>query len=369
MQKLIRRMIPFLVLALLTGCAPKPQQPEQMPTPTVTEPTIQTIPTEPTIVTEPTEAETEPTEPPRPTIDTIPKYYQTDYPNIKFGNGTISSSGCSVTCLAMVATYLTDFVYTPVDMARAVRRVGKTHVERLEYGNELLALPNEKSEDWNVTYQALKDGKVVVAMMAGNSVFTNTAHFVVFAGLTEDGRVIVNDPNEHINDGTEYNRKGYANGFSPAELSGTISGAWIYDKATMPEDYQLYQPERPETPQTRYTGYELDDEDYYMLACFVWAVAKDEPEDVQQAVVEVVLNRVLSPDWPNTVPEVLKKGEWYKHQKAMKYAEPEALHYYAVEAAMYEDCVVPMDVFYFDQWTKKGDDWGKLGSFTFRYSR
>ena len=43
----------------------------------------------------------------------VPRYFQTDYPYIKFGNGTIATSGCSITCLAMVATYLTDHEYTP----------------------------------------------------------------------------------------------------------------------------------------------------------------------------------------------------------------------------------------------------------------
>ena len=54
----------------------------------------------------------------------VPSYFQTDYPYIKFGNGTIATSGCSITCLAMIATYLTDQEYTPVQMAYHFGRYG-----------------------------------------------------------------------------------------------------------------------------------------------------------------------------------------------------------------------------------------------------
>ena len=66
----------------------------------------ETLVTEPETVPETTVAETEPL---RQAIDTVPQYYQTDYPYLKFGSsgGTIATSGCSLTSLAMVATYMT----------------------------------------------------------------------------------------------------------------------------------------------------------------------------------------------------------------------------------------------------------------------
>ena len=57
------------------------------------------------------------TEAPKVTIDAVPHYHQSEYPDIRYGNGTIATSGSSVAALAMVATYMTDHVYTPADIA------------------------------------------------------------------------------------------------------------------------------------------------------------------------------------------------------------------------------------------------------------
>ena len=86
--------------------------------PPETEPT--TVPTEETIPGETTATEeTVPveTEAPKVTIDAVPHYHQSEYPDIRYGNGTIATSGSSVAALAMVATYMTDHVYTPADIA------------------------------------------------------------------------------------------------------------------------------------------------------------------------------------------------------------------------------------------------------------
>ena len=86
--------------------------------PPETEPT--TVPTEETIPEETTATEeTVPveTEAPKVTIDAVPHYHQSEYPDIRYGNGTIATSGSSVAALAMVATYMTDHVYTPADIA------------------------------------------------------------------------------------------------------------------------------------------------------------------------------------------------------------------------------------------------------------
>ena len=41
----------------------------------------------------------------------FPLYSQLDYPNKRFGSGTVATSGCGITSLAMVATYLTGHAY------------------------------------------------------------------------------------------------------------------------------------------------------------------------------------------------------------------------------------------------------------------
>ena len=134
----------------------------------------------------------------------VPSYYQTDYPHIKFGNGTIATSGCSITCIAMMATYLTDQEYTPDQMAYHLGRYGKNNIERLNYGNEQMQLPHERCGDVREVLRALQEGKVAIVMMDNESVFTSEQHFIVLSGMTEEGRILVNDPMEPHYTATEY---------------------------------------------------------------------------------------------------------------------------------------------------------------------
>ncbi len=302
-------------------------------------------------------------------IDAIPRYYQTDYPYDKFGNGTISTSGCSVTCLAMVATYLTDRVYMPDELAYAFKNYGKNNIERLEYGNTQMKLPNVRTDNARDVFRALKEGKVAIAMMDGESVFTSTQHFIVLAGMTEDGTIMVNDPLGQSHAEDVYLQNGYANGFGEHDILRGFSGAWIYDKSDMQGNSFVFTVEKPEQKENRYQGYELTDEDIYILASFAWAEARNESEEVQQAVLEVLLNRVVSPEFPNTVRDVIYQGEFYDRTEKMQNAQVDFPQYRAVTAAMYGPYVLPEDVYYFSVWETRGESWGKLGSFTFLYSR
>lgn len=46
----------------------------------------------------------------------VPLYFQTDYPDTRYGHGTVATSGCGITSLAMVATYLTGHDYYPDEL-------------------------------------------------------------------------------------------------------------------------------------------------------------------------------------------------------------------------------------------------------------
>lgn len=117
--------------ALSPACAEATSMEETQPQETVQEATtaVETeeasLPaTEPTTVPQETEpAATEPEEtteavdpPMEETSDVparniqVPVFYQTDYPDVLYSNGTIATDGCSITCLAMVATYMTGHV-------------------------------------------------------------------------------------------------------------------------------------------------------------------------------------------------------------------------------------------------------------------
>ena len=145
------------IFLLVTGlCACASQAPVPQPTAAETTVPTETLPPE---TQAPTIAETQPE---RRTYDTVPLFYQTDYPYIKFGDGTIATSGCSMTCLSMVATYMTDHEYTPDQLVYHFGSYGKTNVDRLEYAIEQLGLPCEKNFDWRETQRGLQEGKVFV---------------------------------------------------------------------------------------------------------------------------------------------------------------------------------------------------------------
>ena len=137
-----------LMTAMLCACGG--QSAETQPTIPETTAFVETLPPE---TQEPTIAETEP-EP--ITYDTVPLFFQTDYPYIKYGSGTIATDGCSLTCLSMIATYMTDREYTPEQLVYHFGGYGKTNVERLEHAIEQLGLPCEKNFDWRETQKGLQ---------------------------------------------------------------------------------------------------------------------------------------------------------------------------------------------------------------------
>ena len=360
-----------MTLAVIIGAgfflAKKEKQNNPAPAVTLPAVTEQTVPE----TTQETTLPPETTVPEKVTVDTVPLYYQTDYPYVKFGNGTISSSGCSITCLAMVATYLTDQEYLPPQMAYHFGGYGKTHVDRLQYGIDQMQLPYERVQEVQEVLEDLREGKVAIVMMDEESYFTTEQHFIVLAGINEEGKVVVNDPLE-----TNYERaitpvqNGYDNGFEDHYLMPGFCGGWVFDKKDMGPDPFLYNASMPEQKENRYEGYTLTEDDIYELACFVYAEARNEPAEVKQAVAEVVLNRVISENYPNTVHGVIYQTEFYRAASVMKtVGEPGMDQYIAVDTAMFGPYILPEDICFYSAWEKGKEEWGKLGSFTFYKTR
>ena len=57
-----------------------------------------------------------------------------------------------------------------------------------------MQLPWEKMENFHKAIEALREGKVVIALMEGQSLFTDGQHFIVLTGYNENGLIMVNDP-------------------------------------------------------------------------------------------------------------------------------------------------------------------------------
>lgn len=296
----------------------------------------------------------------------VPNYFQSNYADVRYGSGTIATSGCSITCLAMVAAYMTDHLYSPAELADYFGGSAYSNMARLETASDTLQLPYKKAVNWHESLQALKDGKVVIALMEESSVFTDSQHFIVLTGMTEDGRIFVNDPNL-----SNYARwelqKGFANGFSEGDILCGYSGGWIYDKEAMPEDPFLYWEEDPPIRECRYPGITLTANDLDLLAKVVWVESQGESFEGQQAVAEVVLNRLVSGNYPDTLSDVIYAEGQFRSVPFLDDATPWQVQYEAIEGALYGPYVLPMDVMFFAQQPTNDNVWGKIGGHVFCY--
>lgn len=114
---------------------------------------------------------------------------------------SVSTSGCAAVCLSMVLSYLKpELLQSPETIFRDTCLAGM-------YSGNGLSLENIRilgnNYGINVDYgmknnasirRALLQGWPVIAYM-GKGYFSNGGHYIVLRGLTDDGRVFVNDPN------------------------------------------------------------------------------------------------------------------------------------------------------------------------------
>lgn len=131
--------------------------------------------------------------------------YQYDYPEavcaIAGESKSVATSGCGAVCMSMVIDYLVgDWGHTPQTLfeeawsngdytgnglsQEALSRLGKAH----GVGGVWIG-PDAKR-----IRQALELGYPVIAHM-GPGTFTREGHYILLRGLSDDGRVLLNDPN------------------------------------------------------------------------------------------------------------------------------------------------------------------------------
>ena len=337
-------------------------------TPKETEPAETQAPVEETVPEETVEAEQEEirvTKVPDNFYE-VPEYYQNDYPNTLFGNGTIESSGCSITALAMVATYLTEHVYMPDELAGYFGGYIGNNMQRLEYASDQLQLPWRKAKNFHDALAALEEGKVVVALMGEPSDFTNSQHYIVLAGMTVDEKIIVNDPYKPNYKNWKL-AAGFADGFTEGQVCKGFSGGWIYDKSAVPEDPFIYEEEEKEPVECRYPELQLTDEEKTMCAKLLWLECRGEPYEGQQAVAEVILNRLAAPNFPDTMKGIIYAEGQFPSIDKMNEAKPTQTQYEAIEAALNGPYILPKEVVFYAKFKVNDNYWGKIGAHYFCY--
>ena len=347
----------------------EPTQTEPMQTePTQTPETIASEEEEPTAPRE--SAETQPQEPEPEPVETegereFPLYSQLDYPNKRFGSGTVATSGCGITSLAMVATYLTGHTYLPDELAGYFGGYGENNVQRLEYGAQQLRLPIRKAGTIRDIFAALKEGDVAILLMNHMSIFTESQHFIVLTGLNENGKIMVADsypPNYEKWD----LKRGFVEGFEEKDLLLGYHGGWIFDVSAVPDDPFIYKEEKPYV-EPRYPEVSLTWEEQQLLAKLIWLEARGESAKGQQAVAEVVLNRLVSGKFGNTLSQVIYGEGQFRTTPFLKDAEAWQAQYDAIDDALEGPYVLPMNVMYFATYPENGRIWGQIGGHIFCY--
>ena len=167
----------------------------------------------------------------------VPLYNQLDYPTTRYGDSTVRKSGCGIASYAMVLTYLLDREILPDQLAEMY------HKYKVKGGSSH-SLFTETQEEWGVTVEncyweeawgkgkvmeALANRQPIIANVHADSAFTNDGHFIVLYGLTEDGKILVRDPNGANYANNVFLNEGFANGFEPDYFSGISANYFIYN--------------------------------------------------------------------------------------------------------------------------------------------
>lgn len=115
-------------------------------------------------------------------------------------------------------------------------------------------------------------------------------------------------------------------------------------------------------------AWELDE-----MAAIIYLEARNQSAKGQQAVAEVILNRVLYDGFPDSVSEVIHQGEskgvvQFTTVTKLSEAKPTETQYRAINAALYGEPVLPLDVVFFSRNGENDNVWGKIDDHVFCYA-
>lgn len=122
----------------------------------------------------------------------------------------------------------------------------------------------------------------------------------------------------------------------------------------------------------RYVEITMTEEELRELAEIIYHEARGEPPEGQQAVAEVVFNRVIADNFPDTVHDVLHQGEGtaipqFSTIRLLGTADPLQEQYDAINAALYGPSILPADVVFFSRKGENDRVWGQIGNHVFCY--
>ena len=128
----------------------------------------------------------------------VPLYLQQDYPEAPFGAYKVSSHGCGITTLAMVASYMADDELTPVELAA---RYGYycglrgSEISLFDYTPAEMGFHlQNRSFSWSEIHNAVENGQIVVSLQWAGY-WTSGGHYIAITEIAEDEKYVVRDSN------------------------------------------------------------------------------------------------------------------------------------------------------------------------------
>lgn len=130
-----------------------------------------------------------------------------------YGNSTVAKSGCAIASMAMVEGYLNGQVPSPAKLAEwsssngyYVSGQGTAWSFFEAYSNKINIKCNNIGKDTAKIIASLEDGKPVIVRV-GSGTFTKGGHMIVLRGITSDGKILVNDPNDNFHTKNFYSKE------------------------------------------------------------------------------------------------------------------------------------------------------------------
>lgn len=159
----------------------------------------------------------------------VPLYMQQDYPEAPFGAYKVSSHGCGITTLAMVASYMADDELTPAELAARYGYycgVRGSEISLFDYTPAEMGFHlDTRSFSWNEIHNAVENGQIVVSLQWAGY-WTSGGHYIAITEIAEDEKYVVRDSNL-------LNYKRIKAHVEDAHTRGSITPAaqffWIYE--------------------------------------------------------------------------------------------------------------------------------------------
>lgn len=172
----------------------------------------------------------------------MPLINQLDYENIKFGSSNIKISGSAPTSLCMLGSWATGSLITPDELMKNHPEFNK-YYSKENGGSELLLKDEAALNELNLKYEnkyayekAWIDGELEKSLEKGyvaiwrttDKRFTQSVCYIAVSGITEDGKLILKDPNGNNYESSDFLKNGYSNGFDMEDIASCGGDFYIF---------------------------------------------------------------------------------------------------------------------------------------------